>query len=241
MKYLMTISYDGSKYNGLQKLNGKKTVQGELEEVLSKMNEKQVHVKASGRTDKGVHAIGQKCHFELDKPTTTYKLRYYINRSTSPYIYVKELKEVADDNFHARFSVKSKVYEYRINVGEYDPLTNDYAYNFNQKLDIRKMKHASHLFIGEHNFKAFVVDKHKTYDSYIEYINIKKKNDIIYITFAGKAFYTYMVRNMVSALILVGSDKIDECIIDEMLKTGTKVIEYAPVPASGLYLKEVIY
>ena len=71
MKYLISISYDGSKYNGLQKLKGKKTIQGELEEVLSKMNESPVSVKSSGRTDKGVHALDQKCHFELTKKNDT--------------------------------------------------------------------------------------------------------------------------------------------------------------------------
>ena len=130
MKYLISIAYDGSKFNGLQKLNKKVTVQGELEKALTKMNEKPVSVKSSGRTDRGVHANDQKCHFEIQKDTNPYKLRYYINNATSPYIYVKTCEVVEDENFHTRFSVKSKTYYYLINTNEYDPIINDYQYNF---------------------------------------------------------------------------------------------------------------
>ena len=241
MKYLITIAYDGSKYNGLQKLKRKKTVQGELEEVLSKLNESDVSVKSSGRTDKGVHALNQKCHFELTKEITPYKLRYYINRMTSNYLYIKDCKIIVDANFHARFSVKSKTYEYRINIGEYDAIFNNYVYNYNKQLDINAMQRCANIFIGEHNYKAFVIGKHKTYDSKIEKIMIKKRNNIITIEIKGQSFYTYMVRNIVNILILAGSKKIDSKTILYMLNTQEKVIEYSPAPPNGLYLKKVEY
>ena len=88
-----------------------------------------ISVKASGRTDRGVHALEQKCHFELNKKTTPYRLRYYLNRETSPYLYVKDCIQINDEDFHARFSVKSKKYLYKINTGEYNPILNDYLYN----------------------------------------------------------------------------------------------------------------
>lgn len=242
MKYLISISYDGSKYYGLQKLKDhENTVQGELEKVLSKMNEKFVPVKAAGRTDRGVHALDQKCHFEIDKPTNPYKLRYYLNRSTSKYLYVKTCKEIHDDNFHARFSVKKKEYLYKINVGEYDPIMNDYEYNYNKNLDIQKMKTASSHLIGPHNYKAFVTGKHKTYDSIIDKIDIYQKDNIIFVDIKGKNFYTYMVRNIVRVLILIGSNKLSLNDIDLMLETGNKVLEYSPAPAGGLYLKKIEY
>ena len=241
MKYLITISYDGSKYSGLQKLKGKNTVQGELENILSKLDKLPVSVKAAGRTDKGVHALDQKCHFELKKEITPYRLRYYINRMTSKNLYVKECIIVEDDNFHARFSVKSKTYEYRINTSIYDAIQNDYIYNYNKDLDIDLMKEAAKAFVGPHSFKAFVTGPHKTFDSIIDEINIYENNNIITIEIKGQAFYTYMVRNIVSTLILVGSKKITASDIKTMLDTGKKIIEYAPAPASGLYLKKVEY
>ena len=198
-------------------------------------------MKAAGRTDKGVHAMDQKCHFELTKNITPYKLRYYMNRMTTKNLYIKDCKIIDDKLFHARFSVKSKTYEYRINIGEYDSIQNDYMYNYNKELDISLMKESSTLFIGEHNFKAFVTGHHTNYESKIEKILIKKSNDIIIIEIKGQAFYTYMVRNIVSVLILVGTKKLTKEDIIAMLVTQKKVIEYSPAPACGLYLKKVEY
>lgn len=241
MNYLISIEYDGSKYNGLQKLNGCKTVQGELEEVLSIMEGEPVKVISSGRTDKGTHALDQKCQFYLKKETTPYKLRYYINRSTSPYLYVKNCVVLKNNCFHARFSVKSKTYLYRINTGEYSAIRNDYVYNYCKKIDKNKIDDAAKLLIGEHDFKAFVVGKHKTTFSEIKNITTHFENNDFIIEVTGKAFYTYMVRNIVSILLLYNDEIIDKLQIAEMLKTGEKIIEYAPAPASGLYLKEIEY
>lgn len=241
MKYLITITYDGSKYNGLQKLKGKKTVQGELEDILSKLDEKPVSVKSAGRTDKGVHALNQKCHFELSKIITPYKLRYYLNRMSSKNLYIKDCTIVNDDNFHARFSVISKTYIYKINTQEYDAIQNNYIYNYNKELDLNLMKDCSKSFIGEHNYKAFVTGKHKTYNSKIDNISFKQEGKTIIIEIKGQAFYTYMVRNIVSILILVGSKKLTNTEVIQMLKTQKKIVEYSPSPPNGLYLKEVEY
>ena len=241
MKYLISISYDGSKYYGLQKLKGKKTVQGELETVLSKLNQSPVSVKAAGRTDRGVHALDQKCHFELKKDITPFRLRYYINRMTSKNLYIKDCTIITDEEFHARFSVKSKIYEYKINIGEYNAIENDHLYNYNKPLDINIMKKSAKHFIGPHNYQAFVVGKHKTYDSVIDNISINKNDNIITIEIKGQAFYTYMVRNIVSTIILASEQKITEKDIDYMLNNQKKVIEYSPAPQNGLYLKKIEY
>ena len=155
MNYVITIEYDGSKYNGLQKLKNLNTVQGELERVLSKMEGSFVKVLSSGRTDKGTHALNQKCQFYLKKKTTPYKLRYYLNRSTSPYLYVKDCIVLDNVDFHVRFSVKKKTYLYKINTSEYSSIKADYVYNYGKKIDEEKIKEASKLFIGEHDYKAY--------------------------------------------------------------------------------------
>ena len=241
MKYFISFSYDGSKYNGLQRLKNENTVQGELEKVLSKLDMNFVHVRCAGRTDKGVHAQDQKAHFILKRELTPFRLRYYINRMTSKYLYVKDCRVLTDNNFHARFSVKEKEYTYKINIGEYDPIMENYVYNLNKDLDIKKMIEAINLFKGIKNYKAFTTSDHSNFFCKINEINIEKKDYMIIISFRGKSFLTHMVRNIVSILILVGIGKIKTDDIKEMLKMGEKTFEYAPAPASGLYLTKVYY
>ncbi len=241
MKYVITISYDGSKFCGLQKLKDELTIQGELEKVLSICDERPVKVVSSGRTDKGVHALNQVCTFELKKDIDPYKLKGYINRSSSKYLFVKSCEITEDKLFHARFSVKKKTYKYMINTGPYDPIKNDYTYNYNKPLDIKMMKSSSELFLGPHNFRAFVTGKHDTCDSIIDDVDITTTGNTIEIYIKGKSFYTYMVRNIVAVLILIGNGTLQKSDIENMLKTGKKSIEYSPAPAGGLYLYELEY
>lgn len=241
MTYLISVSYDGSKYDGLQRLKRNRTVQGELETVLTKMNEEFVQVKSAGRTDKGVHAYDQKCQFDINKDTNPYKLRYYLNNATSKYIYIKDCKVIEDNSFHVRHSVKSKTYLYKINVGEYSPIMNDYLYNYCRVIDIKKIKKISKLFLGQHNYKAFVTGKNEKYISEIKKIKIYKRDDILNVEISGKSFYTYMIRNIIKVLLMFNEGIIDELTIKSMLIQGKKLVEYGPVPASGLYLKKVYY
>lgn len=241
MKYLLSISYDGSKYCGLQKLNNQKTVQGELEQILSLLSKSPVVVKAAGRTDRGVHALDQKCHFELKRVMTPFRLRYYINRCTSPYLHVNSCTVIEDKNFHARFSVKSKIYIYKINMGAYDAIQNDYVYNYNRPLDVEVMRKASELLVGAHDYRAFVSGKKDKCESIIEYIEIIRNGQILEIEVKGKAFYTHMIRNIVGALIYVASGRMTEVELKNMLETGRRIVEYMKVPPCGLYLKKVEY
>ena len=126
MRYLISVTYDGSKLYGFQRLNKHKTVQGELERVLTKINKTMVVVKGAGRTDRGVHAFDQRVHFDLSVDIDPESLRTAINSRIDDAIYVNSCKEV-DNDFHARYDVKQKIYEYIINEGEYDPLLNDYV------------------------------------------------------------------------------------------------------------------
>lgn len=241
MTYQINIAYNGSKYFGLQKLKNKLTIQGELERVLTICNEKPVKVTCSGRTDKGVHALEQICTFTLDKTITPYKLKGFLNRQLKPYIYINQCLQIEDKTFHPRFSAQSKIYKYIINTGPFDTIKNDYLYNFNKPLDISKMKKIAQLFIGLHNFKAFVIGKHHSYEATIQEIDIKKENQYIIIQIRGDHFYTYMVRNLVRILILIGSDTIKEDTIKTMLETQKKIIEYSPAPPTGLYLEKIFY
>lgn len=240
MRYLIKISYDGSKFFGFQRLKGKKTVQGELERVLTKLNKTIVVVKGAGRTDRGVHAYDQGVSFDLNINITEHGLKSAINSLIDPAIHVNEC-HLVESEFHARFDVKMKTYEYIINVGNYDPVINDYVYNYNRELNIRAMKRAIKYLIGMHNYEAFSSGERESYNSIIYKVKIYKKGDLLHIRFIGHSFYRYMVRNMVGALMSVGMNKNDPSCIKELLDKRENTINYMTVPASGLYLTKVEY
>lgn len=240
MRYLMTVSYDGSKYYGFQRLNEEKSVQKELEVALSKINKGEVIVKGAGRTDRGVHAYGQKVHFELDIDISPERLVNAVNSLVDKYIRIIDCIAVSDD-IHARFSVKNKTYKYVINMGDYDPVKEDYVYNYCYKLDIESMKEASKYLIGRHSYKVFVSGERDNYNSEIFDVKLEKKNNYLTITFVGKSFYRYMVRNMVGALILVGRNKISINDFKDMVDCEENNYTYMTVPANGLYLVNIEY
>lgn len=240
MKYLITVSYDGSKYYGFQRLNDLPSIQKELEDALSVINKDKVYVKGSGRTDRGVHALGQKCHFELKYDIPCERLVNAINSLLSNYVRVLDCIKVNDD-FHARFSVKKKIYKYIINMGKYDVIKEDYLYNYCRRLDIKSMKIASNYLIGKHSYKVFVSGDRDNYNSEIYKIIFKKEKDILTITFEGKSFYRYMVRNMIGALLLVGCGKISIEEFKNMIDSDENKYTYITAPSNGLYLERVEY
>jgi len=242
MRYLITFSYDGSKFSGYQRQLNALSVQEELEEALFKLSGKKVIVSASGRTDSGVHAINQKAHFNLDIKINIDELKKALNSLIPNTIYIKKVEIVSDD-FHARFNVKFKNYIYKINIGEYDPLMKDYILQYNKKLDIFKMKKASKYLIGEHNYKAFSkTDASKEdYVRIIKKISFSKKKNIIIISFIGNGFLRYMVRNIVGLLIEVGSGKKNYKETKTILNSLDRTKAGITAKPNGLYLKDVIY
>ena len=242
MRYLITFSYDGSKYGGYQKQLDINTIQSELEEALTKLNNKETSIVASGRTDRGVHAINQKAHFDLDINITPDKLKMALNSLIPNDIYVKDVKEV-DSDFHARFNVKSKEYIYKINLGEYNPIEKDYIYQYGKSLDIKAMEEAIKYFIGMHNFKSLVAadDVRDNYDREIISANINVVDDIMTISFVGTGFLRYMVRNMVGLLIEIGEGKRKASDVLTILEKEDRKASGKTAPACGLYLKNVNY
>ena len=239
MRYLISISYDGSKFNGFQRLKENNSVQGLIEKALTKINKSKVEIKGAGRTDRGVHAYDQKAHFDLDVSITEEGLKKALNSLVKPYVYINDCKQVNDD-FHARFLVKEKKYVYKINIGEYNPLLNDYVYFEKEELDIDLMKEVSREFIGIHNFKNFVSGERANYEAIIYDIKFKKTKGILEIEFTGKSFYRYMVRNLVGMMIEVGRGKEDISKVKDMLKA--KTIKHGfTAPAAGLYLEKIYY
>lgn len=246
MRYLITFSYDGSKYKGYQKQTKLRTVQSEIEKALKKINSnKLVTIYASGRTDAGVHALNQKAHFDLSKNIECDKLKHSINSLLPPDIYIKNVT-IVDDNFHARFNIRAKEYIYKINMGEYDPINRDYICQYNKKLDVVSMERALKYLEGEHNFKAFTkVDEEK--ETYVRRIvqtnlirDLKNVNNIT-ISFVGTGFLRYMVRNMVGTLIEIGEGKRKSEDIIDILESEDRRKAGITAEPNGLYLKDVYY
>ena len=246
MRYFITFSYDGSDFSGYQKQPKKRTVQGELESVLKKINgDKEVSVVASGRTDAGVHAINQKAHFDLDSSIEKDKLLHSINSMLPSDVYVKQIEEVSD-NFHARFDATGKEYIYQINMGEYNPLERKYVYQYNNKLDVVEIQRAMKYLEGTHSFKAFTkADEEK--EDYVRTLSqtnlIRDLKDVNKITlvFVGTGFLRYMVRNMVGTLIEIGEGKRRSEEIIDILKSEDRKEAGKTANPEGLHLKNVFY
>ena len=242
MRYLIKFSYDGSNYSGFQKQKGLETIEEKLEKALTKINNKETKITATGRTDKGVHALCQYGHADIDVDINEKKLKRALNSNLPDDIYVLDTKKVKDD-FHARYNVKSKTYKYIINTGEYNPIERNYVFQYNYNLDVDKMKEGIKYFLGEHDFRAFVTDN-KSKENCVRKITkatIKKDKEKIIISFTGNGFMRYQVRNMVGLLIKLGEDKISSKDVDKILKSKDRTKSGKTAPPEGLYLVDVKY
>lgn len=240
MKYLISMSYDGSKFYGFQRLKNKDTIQKRLEDALSIIAKKEIKIKGAGRTDKGVHAYDAKVTFDLDINIKEYNLKRALNSLIAPYIYIKDIKTV-NNNFHPRFNCVKKEYIYKINIGEYNPLYTDYYYQPNYKLDINKMEECAKIFIGVHNFKNFTSGVRPNYECIIYDIEFYINESILEIKFTGKSFYRYMVRNLVGAMLDVANNKASLEEIKKSLDKPEIKRQFKTAIPNGLYLNKIEY
>ncbi|MDD6224134.1 MAG: tRNA pseudouridine(38-40) synthase TruA [bacterium] len=243
MRYKIIFSYDGTNFNGYQIQPNLRTVQKELQKAVSYLNQQtDTSVQSSGRTDKGVHALGQVAHFDLDVEISIEKIKRGLNSNLPKDIHIICVKKVSK-NFHARFKAKKKEYTYKINIGEYDPLERNYIYQYNRPLDVAKMKEAIKYFEGTHDFTSFVSseDIRENKVRTIFKTNIQKKNNIIEINFQSDGFMKYQVRNMVGLLIYIGCGKKEASDVQKMLTAKDRTQSVKTAPPEGLYLKKVWY
>ena len=243
MRYKITFSYDGSKFNGYQKQKGiSNTIQGKIEEALKSINNgTSTKFTSSGRTDKGVSAYKQVGSCDIGVDITPYKLKRAMNSLLPDTIHVIDAIEV-DDDFHPRYMLKEKTYVYKVNTGEYNPIEKDYVCQLCKKLDINLLKEEIKDFIGEHDFTAFCSTQDRKencvrtiFDAYI-----KEDGNYVYFTFKGNGFLKYMVRIMCGYLISVSLGKTKPNNIKTYFKTKEKVTTKTAV-ATGLYLEDVKY
>jgi len=239
----LTIEYDGKGFNGWQKQPDKLNIQGEIESAIEQVLKEKVELIASGRTDAGVHSLGQVANFKTSSNMPLEKIPYAINSVMKKSIVIKKAEEV-EERFHSRYSCKSKTYRYVINNSKYgSSIYRSFEYHVSQPLDVEKMKQAAKYFEGEHDFKAFRASGTSNKDSVrtIYTANVIKENDRIYIELTGNGFLYNMVRIISGTLLDVGLGKIEPNSISEIIDLKDRTKAGRTLPPHGLFLIDVKY
>jgi tRNA pseudouridine38-40 synthase len=241
------LEYNGRNYFGFQRQPGHQTIQGEFEKALSSLLNQEMKIgAASGRTDSGVSAKGQTIHFFVKSSMSLLKMRKGLNALLPQDIAVVRMREVPK-TFHARYSVRSKMYEYQIwNHEVRSPLFCDRTLHVAIKLDVVKMKEAARVFLGEHDFKSFcAADPSRSQERNtvrtIKKLKIIKKGSLIRIQITADGFLYKMVRNLVGILIDVGLTRLTVAEVKSILKACDRTQASKTVSAEALMLMSVSY
>lgn len=239
----LTIEYDGKGFNGWQKQPNKLNIQGEIERAIYNITKEEVDLIGSGRTDAGVHALGQVANFKTNSEISIEKLPLAINSQLKNSIVIKEAEEV-NERFHSRYNAKRKTYRYIINNSKCGTaIYRNLEYSYPFKLDAEKMKQASKYFEGEHDFKAFKSSGTSSKNSVrtIYKAIVKQEGEKIIIELTGNGFLYNMVRIISGTLLDVGLGKIRAEEIPEIIESKDRQRAGKTLPAQGLYLVEVKY
>lgn len=242
--YRLTLSYDGTRYKGWQRLGGKDgSIQGKLEELLSRLLGQEIEVHGSGRTDGGVHARAQVCSFraetDMDCDVMLIKLREYLPEDIGA-----EGLEIAGERFHARLSCREKTYVYRVwNSDSPNVFERRYMYRFTEALDAAEMEKAAALLCGRHDFAAFAsrVNAKKSTVRELREIRIERLGHELRLSFTGDGFLYNMVRILTGTLLEVGCGRLRAEDIPGILEGCRRENAGFTAPAQGLILWDVKY
>lgn len=242
--YKLTISYDGGRYQGWQRLKGvDNTIQGRLEATLSRILGEEVEVIGSGRTDAGTHALGQVANFHTASPLTAEEILAQLRRYLPEDIGIESCEEV-DGRFHSRYLAKEKTYIYRVwNSDRPCVFQRRYVYQLEAELDENAMKAACEVFLGRQDFAAFCANKRmkKSTVRTIYQCGFRREGEELIFTFRGDGFLYNQVRIMVGTILEAGMGRLTTKEIQEILATGRREQAGYTVPAKGLCLMEVQY
>lgn len=242
--YKMAVAYDGTRYKGWQsQKHTEETIQGKIENVLTKLAGHPVEVAGSGRTDAGVHALGQIANFHMEGNHSCEEILTYLNKYLPEDIGVQELKEVSS-RFHSRLSAVAKTYRYRIHVGELKEIfERKYVYTHREYLNVTAMKEAASYLEGIHDFTSFSGNRHKKKSAIrnLYGIQIEEKGQEIRIYYRGDGFLHNMVRIMTGTLLEVGEGKQSPKEMLRILDAKDRGVAGKTAPSQGLALLEVEY
>ena len=242
--YRAVLQYEGTRYQGWQKqISTDNTIQGKVENLLSKMVGEEVEVNSSGRTDGGVHAYGQVINFVCDTDMSTEAIRDYMNQYLPEDIGVLSVT-TAGERFHARLNATGKIYRYRV-LNSKVPRVFDRKYVFQvpEELDLSAMKKGIGYLEGKHDFKAFTAKKNtkKSTVRTIHEIKMEAIGEELVFTFYGDGFLYHMVRILMGTLLEIGQHRRTPESILEALESGERGKAGFLAPAQGLALMQVFY
>ncbi len=243
MRIKLTVSYDGTEFCGWQVQPNGISVQQTLEEGIEKVSGERVIITGSGRTDAGVHAVGQVAHFDTQSSIPADRWAKALNTVLPPSVKVLDSGEI-DCDFNARKSAKKKTYKYSFYKANTElPLKERFAVKLEKPVDIKLMNRAAEIFVGEHDFKCFNASGGgaKSTVRKIFAINIKDSAEDLIVSVSGNGFLYKMVRSLVGVLISVGEGKTTLADCENMLLSGKKGVKAKTLPAKGLCLFSVEY
>jgi len=244
MRYKLTLEYDGTPFIGWQKQKGQISVQGVLEDALKTYLREFVAVYGSGRTDTGVHALGQVAHFDIAQKLDIRKAQYSLNALMRSHPVVIRKMEEVDEDFHARFSAKQRTYLYRIQNTSFPPALNaGRVWHVNQKLDVDKMNEAARILIGKHDFSTFRAAncQAKSPVKTLDVLKVERVGEEVQITVSAKSFLYHQVRNFAGALVYVGIGKWSVADFKKAFLACDRTKGAETAPAEGLYFMKVEY
>jgi tRNA pseudouridine38-40 synthase len=249
MRYFkLTIAYDGTDFHGWQMQTGKPTIQGEIVNVLQRLTQEKVILQGAGRTDAGVHALGQVGSFRTQSQLTAGEFQHALNALLPPTIRIVGSEEVGPV-FNARWSARAKTYRYRLYRGKIvPPMLWRYVLHYPFPLDETAMCEAAARFVGTHDFASFAAstgseedDKERSTERQIysaEFARTPDNEELIF-TVSGRSFLRYMVRKMVGTLLDVGRGKLTPADIDRLFELKDRSKSGPTVPPQGLVMVEV--
>ena len=240
----LTIEYHGLPYCGWQYQKNEKTVQGEIEKAIFKFSGEKKTIQGAGRTDAGVHAIGQCANFELEKQFDNYQILNGINfHLGTEKIRITKVENV-DQEFNARFTAKSKIYNYQVfNSQAPSVIEDDFSIHIRQPLDLDAMQNAIKLFLGKHDFSSFRAQGCQASKPLrtIDDASIDTEGKKIIFVFKAQSFLYQQIRIMVGSLLEVGMKNQNINWIKELIKAKDRKLAGPTVPSKGLILKEISY
>jgi tRNA pseudouridine38-40 synthase len=237
------VEYDGTEYSGFQVQPRRRTVQGELEQALLRIMQEPVRVMGAGRTDAGVHAVGQVISFKTSCPIPVERMCIALNSALPPDIVLAGAEEVGHD-FHARYSARQRIYEYSIlNTEQPSALRGRYAWHIAERLNLTAMRRGAAHLVGTHDFAAFSLSRRdgKSTVRELSALEISRHCDMISIVLSANGFLHSMARGIVGTLVEVAQGRRTPDDIKTILEGKDRGAAGRTAPARGLCLMEVIY
>jgi tRNA pseudouridine38-40 synthase len=241
----LTLAYDGSEFRGWAKQRDAnvRTIEGSLAEVLTRVVRHDVRLSVAGRTDAGVHALGQVASFSTSSRLAPERIQRAVNGFLSPEIVVVDARE-ARDGFDARFSATAREYRFVIDTGSLaDPFTARYVWHRPVELSIVRMRAAAGHLVGKHDFTSFC--RHpgpgKSTVRRLQRVSVGRDGGVVTFSFRANAFLHQMVRTVVGTLVRVGEGKLEPDDVRTMLGARERAVISQPAPARGLTLVRVAY